>query len=368
MKIMKQKVIYLKTSILRTFRTIPLLITALLTGCMPSSAQPASGGTTKAAYEPTATDRTIYLAGGCFWGVEEYFQRLEGVGDVVSGYANGTTDEPLYETIGSTDHAETVKIIYDPNRISLGEILTHYFRIIDPVSVNRQGNDIGRQYRTGIYYETDDVKKLAGEFLTREAANYDKPLAVELEPLSGFYPAEDYHQDYLQKNPNGYCHIDLSLAEVPVAGPDKYTKPDEATLKEKLSELSFVVTQMQGTEMAFSSELDQEFSPGIYVDIVTGQPLFSSDDKFDAGCGWPSFSKPITDGTVKEYTDSSYGMDRVEVRSEAGDSHLGHVFEDGPKDLGGLRYCINGASLRFVPLAEMEAEGYGDYLIYVQKR
>lgn len=355
------------TQMIKHIKKIPLLFMALFTGCASSSGS-TSAPSTSAPYEMTGSDRVIYLAGGCFWGVEEYFQRIDGVHDVLSGYANGTTGEPSYETIGRTDHAETVQVIYDPNRVSLGEILAHYFRIIDPTSVNRQGNDIGRQYRTGIYYEDPTDAALARQILDRVAQDYSQPLAVELEPLNGFYPAEDYHQDYLRKNPNGYCHIDLSLAETPVAEPEKYTKPDQATLKQKLSELSFLVTQQAATERPFSSELDHEFSPGIYVDIVTGQPLFSSDDKFDSGCGWPSFSRPITSGTVKEYEDNTYGMDRVEVRSEAGDSHLGHVFEDGPRDKGGLRYCINGAALRFIPLAEMEAQGYGDYLIYVQKR
>ncbi len=359
--------INLKKSIHKSLLFIPLLLTSLLASCLPTS-NTSTSSNTKTPYVQKETDQTIYLAGGCFWGVEEYFQRLDGVADVVAGYANGTTDNPVYEKIGETDHAETVQVIYDSNRISLGEILTHYFRIIDPLSVNQQGNDIGRQYRTGIYFENEDVQKIAQEFLDREALKYDKPLAVELEPLDDFTVAEAFHQDYLKKNPNGYCHIDLGLADIPIADAEQYTKPDEATLKEKLSELSFSVTQKQGTETAFSSELDQEFSPGIYVDIVTGEPLFSSDDKFDAGCGWPSFSKPIASGTVEEYKDSSLGMDRIEVRSKSGDSHLGHLFDDGPLESGGLRYCINGVSMRFIPLAEMEAEGYGDYMIYVENR
>lgn len=357
----------MKKSFQRVLLFVPLLITSLLSGCLPATSA-AGTDAAKPRYTLKESDRTIYLAGGCFWGVEEYFQRLEGVGDVIAGYANGTTDSPVYEKIEITDHAETVKVIYDSNQISLGEILTHYFRIIDPVSVDRQGNDIGRQYRTGIYYETEDVAAVSREFLAREALKYDQPLAVELEPLSGFYAAEDYHQDYLKKNPSGYCHIDLGLAKVPVTDAEKYTKLDQASIQEKLSELSFLVTQKQETEQPHSSELDQEFSPGIYVDIVTGEPLFSSDDKFDAGCGWPSFSKSISSGTVKESIDTSLGFDRIEVRSQIGDSHLGHVFEDGPKDMGGLRYCINGVALRFIPLAAMEAEGYGDYMIYVEKR
>lgn len=345
-----------------------LLASGILAGC----ASPAAPGTTaagsSAAFESQPSDQVIYLAGGCFWGVEEYFQRIPGVRDVVSGYANGKTDNPVYEKIDETDHAETVKIIYNSNLVSTGEILTYYFRIIDPVSVNQQGYDIGRQYRTGIYYETEDVKQISELVLADVAKQYDKPLAVELTALTGFYPAETYHQDYLKKNPNGYCHINLGLANVPIAEKDKYTKPDQATLKEQLSDLAYLVTQEADTERPFSSELDQEFDPGIYVDAVTGQPLFSSDDKYDSGCGWPSFTKPITSGTVKESKDTSFGMDRVEVRSSSGDSHLGHLFEDGPADKGGLRYCINGVALKFIPVDDMVKDGYGEYLKYVTKR
>lgn len=346
-----------------------LLLTAgILSGCAgpvsPVTA-PAGSGT---AFESRPSDQVVYLAGGCFWGVEEYFQRIPGVRDVTSGYANGTTADPVYQNIEETDHAETVKIIYDANRVSLGEILTHYFRIIDPTSVNQQGNDIGRQYRTGIYYETDEVKKIAELVMAEEAKKHTESLAVELTVLTGFYPAEAYHQDYLKKNPNGYCHINLSLAQVPIAEEDKYPKPDDAALKLKLSALAYQVTQEKATEKPFSSELDKEFAPGIYVDVATGQPLFSSDDKFDSGTGWPSFSKPITSGAVTETPDNSFFMERVEVKSSAGDSHLGHIFDDGPADKGGLRYCLNGAALLFIPLEGMESAGYGEYLIYVTKR
>lgn len=341
-----------------------LLSLGVLAGCA------AAGGTTapatQAALSPLPGDETVYLAGGCFWGVEEYFQRIEGVRDVVSGYANGTTDEPVYAKIGETDHAETVKVIYDANRVSLAEILTHYFRIIDPTSVDRQGNDVGRQYRTGIYFENSRVRDLAASVMAEEARKHDRPLAVELEPLRGFYPAEDYHQDYLKKNPNGYCHVDLTLAEVPIADPDQYPRPDQMSLKATLPDLSYRVVEENDTEPAFSSPLDKEYSPGIYVDIATGQPVFSSDDKFDSGTGWPSFTSPILSGSVLEVEDNSFFMERIEVRSSSG-SHLGHVFNDGPPDKGGLRYCLNGAALRFIPKDRMEAEGYSDYLKYVQQ-
>lgn len=341
-----------------------LLFLGVLVGCAAPGSTTAPA--TQAALAPGPGDETVYLAGGCFWGVEEYFQRINGVRDVVSGYANGKTADPVYARIGETDHAETVKVTYDSNLVSLSEILTHYFRIIDPTSLNKQGNDVGRQYRTGIYYENNTVRDLAASVMAEEALKYDRPLVVELEPLAGFYPAEDYHQDYLKKNPNGYCHVDLSLAEVPIADPDQYPRPDQKTLKEMLSDLSYRVVEENDTEPAFSSPLDKEYSPGIYVDIATGQPVFSSDEKFDSGTGWPSFTSPILSGSVLEVEDNSFFMERIEVRSSSG-SHLGHVFNDGPKDKGGLRYCLNGAALRFIPLEEMEAEGYREYLKYVQK-
>lgn len=304
----------------------------------------------------------IYLAGGCFWGTEGYFSKVDGIVDTTVGYANGKTEDTNYKNIKSTDHTETVHIVYDKDKISLQEVLQHYFRIIDPTSVNKQGNDAGRQYRTGIYYLNDEDSLIVKEFIKSQQEKFDKPIAVEVEPLKNFVIAEEYHQDYLAKNPGGYCHVDLSLADEPLEKVEKkYQKPSDAVLREKLTDLQYRVTQNAGTERAFTSEYDKFDEPGIYVDIVTGEPLFSSRDKYDAGCGWPSFTKPI-DENVKYFKDSSHGMERVEVKSKSGDSHLGHVFNDGPKDKGGARYCINGASLRFVPLSEMEKEGYGEYI------
>lgn len=304
----------------------------------------------------------IYLAGGCFWGTEGYFSKVDGIVDTTVGYANGKTEDTNYQNIKSTDHTETVHIVYDKDKISLQEVLQHYFRIIDPTSVNKQGNDAGRQYRTGIYYLNDEDSLIVKEFIKSQQEKFDKPIAVEVEPLKNFVIAEEYHQDYLAKNPGGYCHVDLSLADEPLEKVEKkYKKPSDAVLREKLTDLQYRVTQNAGTERAFTSEYDKFDEPGIYVDIVTGEPLFSSRDKYDAGCGWPSFTKPI-DENVKYFKDSSHGMERVEVKSKSGDSHLGHVFNDGPKDKGGARYCINGASLRFVPLSEMEKEGYGEYI------
>lgn len=303
----------------------------------------------------------IYLAGGCFWGVEGYFKKIPGVLDTSVGYANGNTSDTNYEKIASTDHSETVKISYDKDKISLQDILEYYFRIIDPTSVNKQGNDVGSQYRTGIYYTNENDKLIIDEILRQKQENYEKKIAVETEPLKNFVLAEDYHQDYLDKNLGGYCHINISLANKPLDSKSNGINKDKNTLKDKLTEDQYKVTQENETEKAFSSEYDNFDEAGIYVDVVTGEPLFSSKDKYDAGCGWPSFTKPIDDN-IDYKDDKTYGMERVEVRSKKGDSHLGHVFNDGPKDKGGVRYCINGAALRFVPLSKMEEEGYGEYI------
>lgn len=315
--------------------------------------------------------RKIYLAGGCFWGVEAYFERIDGVLDAVSGYANGKTENPRYEDLiyNNSGHAETVEVTYDPSVVTLDELLRHYFRIINPTSLNRQGNDVGSQYRTGIYYTDEADLPTIQSRIAAEQEKYEKKIAVEVKPLVQFFEAEEYHQDYLQKNPGGYCHIDLNMAKKPLEPtaapafkPDSFTKPDDAELKAALSPAAWNVVRENGTERPFSSPLWDEDGDGIYVDITTGEPLFSSRDKFISDCGWPSFSKPIEEKKIEYLTDSSFGMVRTEVRSVTGDAHLGHVFEDGPVESGGLRYCINGASLRFIPREEMEAEGYGDWL------
>ncbi len=312
--------------------------------------------------------KEIYLAGGCFWGVEEYFSRIDGVVDTVSGYANGSFDNPSYEDLvyRNSGHAETVQVIYDSSKISLDTILKYYFKIIDPTSLNKQGNDTGVQYRTGIYYVNDEDKEIAQILLKEEQKKYSKPIVVELIKLKRFDKAEEYHQDYLKKNPNGYCHINLNTANDALIDESKYSKLEDNVLKEKLSDLEYQVTQNAATERAYTHEYYNKNEDGIYVDITTGEPLFSSRDKFDSGCGWPSFTKPIATEVINYKEDNSYGMDRVEVRSRVGKAHLGHVFEDGPKAKGGLRYCINGASLKFIPYDEMEKEGYGDLKKYVK--
>ena len=317
--------------------------------------------------EAMQNDAEIYLAGGCFWGTEYYFQHISGVISVESGYANGRTANPTYEEVCSgSGHAETVKVIYDPQQVSLRFLLQMYFRAIDPISVNQQGNDRGEQYRTGIYYTRDADKPIIAAVIADEQKNYSAPIAVEVKPLENYYPAEDYHQDYLTKNPNGYCHIPKSLiteaAQTTPEADEVYEKLDTDALKMILSDEEFDVTQNAATERPFLNRYVDTFEPGIYVDVTTGQPLFVSTDKFESGCGWPAFSKPIDQNLIQENTDTSYGMMRSEVRSKLGGAHLGHVFTDGPKESGGLRYCINSAALRFIPKEKMVSEGYGKYL------
>ena len=336
--------------------------------------------------------QTIYLAGGCFWGTEHFLSLVHGVIEAEVGYANSNVPNPTYREVctGRTGAAETVKVIYNPKEVSLPFLLNLYYKTIDPTSLNKQGNDRGTQYRTGIYYTDPAERPVIEKSLAQLQEHYSKPLAIEVGPLENFYPAEDYHQDYLDKNPGGYCHISPGLFKLAKEVRDTtllnkeaqesvdaaatanslertYTKPSDSELRKKLTPLQYEVTQNAATERPYSNEYDKEFRPGIYVDIVTGEPLFLSTDKFESGCGWPAFSKPISPDLIKGYRDLSHGMDRIEVRSKSGDSHLGHVFNDGPIDKGGLRYCINSASLKFIPLADMKKEGYGDLIPLVKE-
>ena len=332
----------------------------------------------------------VYLAGGCFWGVEQYFALVPGVLDAVSGYSQGTVENPSYQEVctGQTGHTETVQVVYDSSVVSLNHLLNLYFDIIDPYSINKQGNDRGPQYRTGIYYTNEADGQIAQSFIAEKQAATDRKIVVELEPVKNFFPAEEYHQDYLEKNPFGYCHIsrdkfrkaatsvDTSLipnlgetvkpedevSQLPSLEQERYPRPSNEVLQERLSPLQYDVAVKAATERPFFNEFWDNHEAGLYVDIATGEPLFLSTDKFDSGCGWPSFTKPIATELVTELVDTSHGMVRTEVRSRSGDIHLGHVFDDGPLATGGLRYCINSASLRFVPKNEMEAAGYGDLL------
>ena len=280
----------------------------------------------------------IYLAGGCFWGIEAFVSRLKGVNQTEVGYANGRDLAPTYEKVctGKTGHAETVKVTYNPEIISLDEILENFYKIIDPYSKNRQGGDIGTQYRTGIYWQEEFQKDIVIDFLKQKQRKSTRPIAIEAYPISSFYPAEMYHQKYLEKNPQGYCHVDLNLIN------------DEEF--DHLTREEYEITQLSMTEAPFSGKYDNFFEDGIYVDVVNGEVLFSSDDKFDSGCGWPAFSKPISEDAITKNRDFSHGSTRIEVRSKKANSHLGHVFNDGPN--GSKRYCINSAALKFIPKAE----------------
>ena len=317
---------------------------------------------------------TIYLAGGCFWGIEAYMKKLPGVYDTDVGYANGTVENPTYEQVcyNNTGHAETVKVVYDPMSISTEQLLDGFFKVVDPTSVNRQGNDRGSQYRSGIYYTDEADKAIAEAVVARQREKYTAPIATEILPLDNFYLAEDYPQDYLDKNPGGYCHINLNDADTfieeeglgmsgfsSLIRPEDYPVPSDDVLKERLTDIQYQVTQKNDTERPYTNEYAGTFDKGLYVDVVTGEPLFSSEDKFESGCGWPSFSKPIVPEVVTEHTDTSFNMVRTEVRSRAGNTHLGHVFDDGPAETGGLRYCINSASIRFIPYDDLDTEGYG---------
>lgn len=306
--------------------------------------------------------REIWLAGGCFWGIQAYFDRVSGVVSTTAGYANGKTDNPTYHDIAQTGHAEAVHVIYDAKMISLAGLLAHFFRIIDPTSADRQGNDYGKQYRTGIYYTMDEDLPMIRAAIMEEQKKYKAAIVVEVKRLQNYAVAEECHQNYLEKNPDGYCHIDLSTAMTPLCGNRTYAKPASDKIKKNLTDMQYRVTQQNGTEPPFANEYWDNHEKGIYVDVVTGEPLFTSADKFDSGCGWPSFTRPAGSGAVVEKRDLSHGMIRTEVRSGVGDSHLGHVFDDGPADKGGLRYCINSAAIRFIPLERMEEEGYGAYI------
>ncbi len=282
--------------------------------------------------------QVIYLAGGCFWGVEAFISRLKGVNQTEVGYANGRDLAPTYEKVctGRTGHAECVKVTYNPKIITLEEILENFFKIIDPYVLNRQGPDIGTQYRTGIYWQKDSQKTIVLKFLSAKQKLSSKRIRTEAHAIGSFYPAEEYHQKYLEKNPQGYCHVDLNLID------------DEEF--DHLTKEEYEITQLSLTEAPFTNKYDDFFEEGVYVDVVDGEVLFTSDDKFDSGCGWPAFSKPVSEDAIIKHRDFSHGTTRIEVRSAKSNSHLGHLFHDGPG--GSPRYCINSAALKFIPKDE----------------
>lgn len=352
-----------------SFYGIALSVLFLISACSSPTTTPEETPSEKASAKPAeevdyanSDLQKIYFAGGCFWGVEAYFERIYGVADATSGYANGEGNSTTYEEVmkGKNGFAETVEVTYDPERVSLDQLLTYFFKAIDPTTLNKQANDVGTQYRTGIYYENEDDITAITQAIMTEQAFYDEVIVTEALPLTNYHLAEDYHQDYLEKNPNAYCHIDLSILDEEISvDPSLYSKPSDAEIKEMLTADQYKVAVEDDTEHAYSNDYWDLFEPGIYIDIVTGEPLFSNREKYDSACGWPSFTKPIDPEVVTYLDDKSFNMVRTEVRSRVGDIHLGHVFDDGPVEDGGKRYCINSASIAFVPVSEMDEKGYG---------
>lgn len=334
------------------------------------------------------------FAGGCFWCMESPFEELTGVHSVISGYAGGKQKNPTYKQVsaGTTGHTEVVQIKYDSKKVTYQKLLQVFWRNIDPTDAGGQFVDRGSQYRSEVFYHNDEQRKLAEASKTELGSSgvFKKKIVTGITKFAQFYPAEDYHQDYYKKNPIRYKYYrfrsgrDQFLAKhwpnqlkEKVKGKNKkkaaswrdykknkagYRKPASVDLKKKLSKLQYYVTQKEGTEPSFRNKYWNNNKAGIYVDIVSGEPLFSSKDKYKSGTGWPSFTKPIDKKHIVTKTDWHIGLPRTEVRSKLADSHLGHVFKDGPKDKGGYRYCINSAALRFIASTELKKEGYEEYV------
>ena len=342
-----------------------------------------NGNESKAGIDMTKENKnlqTATFAGGCFWCTESDFEKVKGVTEVISGYTGGHKENPGYKEVsaGTTGHVEAIQVIYDPVQVTYKELLQVLWHHIDPTDSGGQFVDRGAQYRSAVFYQNEDQKKQAEESKAElaKSGRFKKPVVTEIIPFTKFYRAEDYHQDYYKKNSLRYNFYRLNSGRDRFlkktwadsgennSGPPetlKYARPGAEALRQKLTPLQYKVTQEEGTEPAFHNEYWENKRHGIYVDIVSGEPLFSSFDKYDSGTGWPSFTKPLVPENIVEKIDKGLFTTRTEVRSKNGDSHLGHLFPDGPKPAG-LRYCLNSASLRFIPKEDLEKEGYVRYL------
>lgn len=307
------------------------------------------------------------FAGGCFWCMFKPFSQYEGIEKIVAGYTGGYVKNPTYEQVclESTGHLEAIQLTYEDEIVNYEDLLNVYWKQIDPTDNGGQFNDRGNRYKTAIFYHDEYQRDIAmkSKQKLQESEIFEEEIATRILPVEKFYIAEEYHQDYYKKNPMHY--------EMYFKGSGRYdfiknfwdkNNKERENLKKILTSIQFEVTQNDQTEPPFDNEYWDNKEEGIYVDIISGEALFTSKDKFDSGCGWPSFTKPVSEKVIIEKSDFSHGMYRTEARTTKSNSHLGHVFDDGPKEHGGLRYCINSASLKFIPKNKMEEEGYSDYI------